>query len=150
MVPALKCNTVARTCRCGCGQALPPGTDRASRATRYLPGHRRAPDFPYEVDEATGCWIWQGTVTRAGHGGMTNPDRRGCILAHRYIYEQVHGPLDEGMAVHHLCPNKLCVNPEHLVAVTATEHRSWHALRQWERHRARAGKHLNLSGGPEA
>jgi hypothetical protein len=58
---------------------------------------------------------------------------RANILAHRYAYEQAHGPIPEGYQVDHLChdirvcqlltacPHRGCINPAHLAAVTARE-----------------------------
>ena len=47
---------------------------------------------------------------------------------HRIAYESQHGPVPEGMHVHHTCGNKLCVSPEHLVALTAGEHFRMHSI----------------------
>ena len=35
-------------------------------------------------------------------------------LAHRFMYEQMVGPIPEGMTLDHLCRNRLCINPAHL------------------------------------
>lgn len=43
------------------------------------------------------------------------------ILAHRFVYETLIGPIPGGMTLDHLCKNKLCVNPEHLEVVTRGE-----------------------------
>jgi predicted RNA-binding Zn-ribbon protein involved in translation (DUF1610 family) len=40
---------------------------------------------------------------------------------HRWVYEQVHGPIPDGWVVDHLCRQKRCVNIEHLEAVTVGE-----------------------------
>ena len=42
-------------------------------------------------------------------------------IAHRVAYEKAYGPIPEGLVIDHLCRNGLCVNPEHLEAVTRKE-----------------------------
>jgi hypothetical protein len=41
---------------------------------------------------------------------------------HRLIYEATNGDIPKGYHLHHLCDNKICVNPEHLIPVTPKEH----------------------------
>jgi hypothetical protein len=69
----------------------------------------------YVIDES-GCWIWQGAVSR--RYGQTSRGR-----AHRVIWEQLIGPIPPEHDLHHLCSNPLCVNPEHLEARRPQDHR---------------------------
>lgn len=66
----------------------------------------------------SGCLEWQG-ATSAGYGHIRRDGR--AQLVHRYIYEQVIGPIPDGMQIDHLCRNRLCVNIEHLEPVTQAE-----------------------------
>lgn len=66
-----------------------------------------------------GCWQWLGSVrttkykrSRYRYGSYCNK------LAHRMIYQAVFGKVPKGLEIDHLCHNTLCVNPEHLQAVT--------------------------------
>jgi hypothetical protein len=43
----------------------------------------------------------------------------GYIKAHRFSYKLYKGRIPAGYVVDHLCQNKLCVNPDHLEAVTS-------------------------------
>lgn len=42
--------------------------------------------------------------------------------AHCVYYEAHKGNIPDGCQVHHKCQNKLCVNPDHLVALSRSEH----------------------------
>lgn len=43
------------------------------------------------------------------------------MRAHRFAYELHKGPIPKGLEIDHLCRNTLCVNPNHLEAVTHRE-----------------------------
>lgn len=73
--------------------------------------------FWKKVRKADGCWLWTGTTDRHGYGRLRN-DPAGFIRAHRYSYEDAHGPIPEGLVIDHMCHNPSCVNPQHLRAVT--------------------------------
>ncbi|WP_411431134.1 HNH endonuclease [Mycolicibacterium conceptionense] len=78
----------------------------------------------YEVDIATGCWNWTGHLAN-GYGIISV---RGIdCRAHRFVYEQLIGPIENGMTLDHLCHNRdllcpggdpcthrRCVNPDHM------------------------------------
>jgi hypothetical protein len=63
-------------------------------------------------DDESGCWLWQGSVSNYGYG-LHFQDRR-TMRAHRFSYEQMIGPIPEGLVLDHLCRRQLCVNPFHL------------------------------------
>lgn len=66
-----------------------------------------------------GCWIWNGS-TRRGYGQFSF-EHTINTAAHRFAYEQLVGPIPEGLTIDHLCKNRLCVNPTHLEVVTRGE-----------------------------
>ena len=67
---------------------------------------------------------WDGEHLR-WIGAVSEPDGYGRIrvngtlmLAHRYSYERVHGPIPEGLFMDHRCWERDCVLPEHLRTAT--------------------------------
>lgn|SRR5215469_7516285 len=62
----------------------------------------------------TPCWIWRGSL-RKGYGQILGR------MAHKVIYEEMIGPVPNGLQLDHLCRNRNCVNPYHLEPVTARE-----------------------------
>jgi hypothetical protein len=79
---------------------------------------KKADEDWYEVDKATGCWVWQGRTLRGYGVHATAYDAGYSQLAHRYFYEKLVGPVPEGRELDHLCRNKACVNPGHLDPVS--------------------------------
>jgi hypothetical protein len=75
----------------------------------------RADRFAVQREERDGCWIWTGPVSSSGYG------RLGAEYVHRLSYVQAKGPIPDGLQIDHLCFEKLCINPDHLEAVTQAE-----------------------------
>jgi len=75
----------------------------------------------YRVDPTTGCHVWTAATcpTNGPRGVFRWNNKQG--YAHRFAYEQMHGPIPVGLVIDHLCRNPLCVNPDHLEAVTNRE-----------------------------
>lgn len=74
--------------------------------------------------QSNGCWLFQGKADR--YGLFT--DRRSAqrIVVHRFVYEMLVEPIDEGCHVHHVCETKGCCNPAHLQVLTPKEHAAAH------------------------
>jgi hypothetical protein len=73
------------------------------------------------VEDAAGCWIYQGAIHVNGYGLAHEPGSNRIYWAHRLFWERNHGKVPEGMTLHHKCEVKACVNPEHLAVVTGVE-----------------------------
>ena len=65
------------------------------------------------------CWDWIGSVNKRTGYGKKQFDGR-TLLAHRWMYERMIGPIPTGMVINHICRNRRCVNPQHLEVVTQT------------------------------
>lgn len=65
------------------------------------------------------CWLWQGTTLKGGYGHFR--DGLKLILAHRWSYTSIKGPIPYGLQLDHLCRVRNCVNPDHLEPVSSKE-----------------------------
>lgn len=117
-----------RTCDCGCGQptAITRHTNRKNgqikgQPNRFMAGHgtrRPAPDRFWEKVNADGvCWEWDGARKSHGYGNFA-PVRTKTVLAHRWAWEYLVGPIPPGMELDHRCQNTRCVCPDHLEVVS--------------------------------
>lgn len=75
----------------------------------------------------TNCWVWQGSTSGKPEKGKTG---RGYgkiyalghyCMVHRVMFINHFGYIPNKIQVDHKCRNRLCVNPDHLEAVTAKE-----------------------------
>jgi hypothetical protein len=66
---------------------------------------------------SNGCWEWRGCVNHRGYGLAW--DGKKLRIVHRVAYEELVGPIPDGLQIDHLCRNRPCINPAHLEPVTA-------------------------------
>jgi hypothetical protein len=79
------------------------------------------PRFWPKVDKTETCWLWNAGTNGVGYGMFWVDKDRGRVLAHRYAYELLVGPIPEGLTLDHLCRQPTCVRPDHLEPVTHRE-----------------------------
>lgn len=72
------------------------------------------------VDKTNNCWIWIGS-TRSINGYGQFLFNGKLVQSHRISFEIFKGDIPNGLVIDHLCRNKICVNPEHLEAVSNKE-----------------------------
>jgi hypothetical protein len=91
----------------------------------------------YIIDD-DGCWLWK-LYTHKGYGRIKAYGK--SVIVHRWAYSFFIGEIPEGYDIDHtchsqspwcndeFCKHRRCVNPEHLEAVSRSEHgsRSRHA-----------------------
>jgi hypothetical protein len=71
-----------------------------------------------EKDTVSGCWNWTG-ATSHGYGAIQMWPK--VQRAHRVAYEYFVGPIPIGKLLRHICDNKRCVNPAHLLPGTKSD-----------------------------
>lgn len=78
-------------------------------------------DFAINAD---GCFLCTSHKRRVIKGDYetTRVKRYGrYMLLHRWIFEEMHGPIPDNMVILHKCDNSLCINPEHMELGTQKE-----------------------------
>ena len=75
--------------------------------------------FWAKVAVTPSCWLWTACTDGKGYGLFTLDGR--TVRVHRWSYEQLVGPIPEGLVTDHLCRVHNCVNPAHLEPVTSRE-----------------------------
>lgn len=89
----------------------------------FIKGHHRRLSGVDYIEEDRGydtpCWIWQRSMAGdSGYGMMWEIASQKQRMAHVVYYERVHGLIDPGLVLDHLCRTRNCVNPSHLEPVT--------------------------------
>lgn len=64
------------------------------------------------MESVSGCIVWLGSEYDFGHGQLRIDGK--LQRAHRLAWEDVNGPVPDGLCVLHKCDVPQCINPEHL------------------------------------
>lgn len=74
------------------------------------------------------CVIYSGSDSGKGYQRLWIDGR--LQYAHRWVWEQKHGPIPTSMEIDHLCYERGCVNIDHLECVSKGENMRRKAARQ--------------------
>jgi hypothetical protein len=87
----------------------------------------------------SGCWLW--LLSPDGHGYASGTLKGKTVRAHRLSHIAYKGPIPPGLTIDHLCRNKVCVNPDHLEAVSRVENiKRYHTAAGHQRHDGETAK----------
>lgn len=129
------CNRPSRlvelTC-CGCGRKFHREPNYVKKfggrfcSLKCSNGSRRwTPEkFWSMVTKTDGCWIWNGSKQKSGHGCVQIASTKIASTAHRVAWVLTNGPVPKGMDVCHNCPggdNPACVRPDHMFIGTRSD-----------------------------
>lgn len=105
-----------------------PGNPRTQRRDDPVEIAKR---FWSHVRQEGECWVWTLKPDSYGYGRIQIGGRSGSsVKAHRWAWEHMIGPIPDDLTLDHLCPNKMCVRPDHLEPVPSEENVSRHWKRQ--------------------
>lgn len=86
------------------------------KSNRWLTPEHRVGERIW-CDDESGCILWMGS-TSGSRGYAVFSVSNKTTYVHRWVYEQVVGPIPSDMTIDHECNVPACVNPEHLRVMT--------------------------------
>lgn len=97
--------------------------DRLYKESQHSEAQAVSVDYKmYTVEDRgykTPCWIWRGGLTEKDYARASRNGKN--VRMHRYLWEQINGPMPPGFVSYHLCRVRPCINPDHVEPVTSAE-----------------------------
>jgi hypothetical protein len=75
-------------------------------------------DLMDRIDAGGVCWEWTGTVRPDGYTRVWDNDQQRRRSAHLVVWEALVGLVPKGLELHHVCENRTCVDPDHMMVTT--------------------------------
>ena len=104
--------------------------------------------FWSKVDTSGDCWIWTAGRDKDGYGRFKMANPRRTLIAHRFIFEAVVGPIPDGFLVMHNCDNPPCVKPVHLFSGTQADNAADRDRKNRTAKGDRSGNHIHVESRP--
>jgi hypothetical protein len=93
------------------------------------------------------CINWSKGCTTAGYGETFRDGK--VRYAHRLAWEAEHGPIPDGLTVHHLCENRRCINVAHMELLRRDDHAGGAGHGKLSREQAREIRALVAAGAKQ-
>ena len=100
------------------------------------------------ITNENGCWLWTGPLFNNGYARITLKVY-GSLLGHKLLYEKKYNcKLGHYTDLHHnVTCQRHCINPEHVKAISKSEHRRIHNAKLTPEQRIQI-KELYMQGKP--
>lgn len=66
------------------------------------------------------CILWPQPGRRNGYGETFRDGK--VLYAHRLAWEEAHGPIADGLTIHHRCEVRACINTKHMELLRRDDH----------------------------
>lgn len=100
---------------------------------KFRPANRKVDVFKFiDMKGENDCWLWTGGLVGRDSRPYFSVDGK-KLLAYRIVYELAKGKvLTSGVLMRHICDNRICCNPNHLVE--GSHDKNMQDMKERERH----------------